>query len=116
MRLDRRAVAMLARALSRSRHAEGLGWPGALVDLERELVTVISDQSRPEVTISLDDGTGPADDTPMTYSQAAERLGCSVSTVRRMVDRGELAVFSVGRRPRIHPDTLDAYLKRRDRG
>lgn len=114
--LDRRAVAQLAQAMGRSRIAEGLAWSGVLTDLERQLVALISDHVSSTVTITVDTADTPPDDRPMTYREAADRLGVSYSTLRRLVDRGELPVVVVGRRPRIHAHDLDAYLEGNRRG
>lgn len=53
----------------------------------------------------------PRGDALLTYDQAAERMGCSTSTVRRLVRDGEL--LAVRPRPnivRIPQAALDAYL------
>ncbi|MDP9430758.1 MAG: excisionase family DNA-binding protein [Actinomycetota bacterium] len=53
----------------------------------------------------------PKGDPLVTYGQAADRMGCSASTVRRLVRDGEL--LAVRPRPnivRIPQSAIDAYL------
>jgi excisionase family DNA binding protein len=48
----------------------------------------------------------------VTLGAAAERLGCSQRTVRRMVSRGELHAYRVGQRMlRLDSDELDALAR-----
>jgi len=53
----------------------------------------------------------------LTLGQAADRLGCSVSTIKRRVQAGALPAFVDGRLVRVREDDLRAYvlehLKRR---
>lgn len=49
----------------------------------------------------------------LTLGQAAEYLGVDKRTVRRMVSRGDLALYKYGPRiARIRQDELDAVLRR----
>ena len=43
----------------------------------------------------------------------ARRLGISIKTVRRMIDRGELPVHRVGRLLRLSDADVDAYVQSR---
>jgi hypothetical protein len=52
-------------------------------------------------------------DRPLTTSQAAELLGMSREGVARLVDRGELPGFRVGRHRRIHRADLEAFTRAR---
>lgn len=48
----------------------------------------------------------------MTLAQAAERSACSVKTVRRAIDNGQLTAYRLGqgaKSDRIHPAELDAW-------
>lgn len=46
----------------------------------------------------------------LTYQAAADRLGVSTRTVRRLVERGALPVVDpTGSAPRIHVDDLEEY-------
>lgn len=48
----------------------------------------------------------------LTYKQAAEKLACSETTVKRMVASGALAKVTVGGRgARVAAETLDAYIR-----
>lgn len=48
----------------------------------------------------------------LTYDQAAEVLGVSPRTVRRMVDRGQLPVVNLSARcHRIDPDDIDRMIQ-----
>lgn len=57
---------------------------------------------------------------PLTLQEAADTLGCSPNTIRRLMDRGHLE-FSIAHRPLryvITPDALDAarpHLRKRGR-
>lgn len=44
----------------------------------------------------------------LTMKQAAERVGCSFSTIRRRISTGELPARRSGRLVRIDPADLDA--------
>lgn len=52
---------------------------------------------------------GPHDAGHLTPAQAADRIGCSRSMVYRLMGRGELAYFKVGRQYRIEAASVDAY-------
>lgn len=47
----------------------------------------------------------------LTYSEVAAVLACSVKTVRRRVESGELAVVHDGRLRRVRPSDLDRYVR-----
>jgi excisionase family DNA binding protein len=64
-----------------------------------------------EVTMSTKRRVFPKGDTLHTYASAAERMGCSASTCRRLVREGVLPV--VRPRPnivRLPESGIDAYL------
>jgi excisionase family DNA binding protein len=46
----------------------------------------------------------------LSTAEAAEELGVSEDTVRRMCERGELRAYRVGRAWKIRREDLDAYL------
>ena len=50
--------------------------------------------------------------TLVTPRSAANRLSCSVKTVRRLVDDGELEALKVRGGLRITDGSIDAYIKR----
>ncbi|AXQ62961.1 helix-turn-helix DNA binding protein [Gordonia phage Bibwit] len=47
------------------------------------------------------------------YRGAAEYLGVSYSTVRRLIARGDLHVVMIGNSPRLDLADLDAYIEQR---
>jgi len=47
----------------------------------------------------------------LTLKQAAERVQLSPWTMRRAIDRGELAGFRFGRRIRVSEEALDAWIR-----
>jgi excisionase family DNA binding protein len=49
----------------------------------------------------------------LTLEEAAERLGCSVKTVRRRVAAGELPTFRSGRLIRVRDEDLRRYVAQR---
>ena len=49
-------------------------------------------------------------DQLLTLQQVADRLQVSLSTIRRMVDRGDLPFVKVGRNIRVRPEDLEAYI------
>ena len=51
-------------------------------------------------------------DSLLSLQDAAERLNCSIKTVRRIVKRGELPANLVGRQIRIEPRDVEFYLIR----
>lgn len=60
-----------------------------------------------EVSQGADMPTGPL----LTLDEAAERLGVSRSTLKRLTAAGEIRTVRVGRRAvRFHADDLDAYI------
>jgi excisionase family DNA binding protein len=46
----------------------------------------------------------------LSLSDAAAVLGCSLKTLRRRIDEGELPVIRDGRLVRIHPEDLTRYV------
>ena len=52
----------------------------------------------------------------LTLQETAAALGCSVKTLRRRIDDGQIAVIRDGRIVRIHPDDLDRYVRSRRYG
>ena len=46
----------------------------------------------------------------VTYRQAEEITGLSRTTLRKLVDEGEITIRRVGRAVRINRATLDAYM------
>lgn len=42
--------------------------------------------------------------------EAAQRLGLSVSTVRRLVRDGELTAYRIGKQIRLRPEEVDAFV------
>lgn len=50
----------------------------------------------------------------LTVAQAAERLGCSEDTVRRLIHGGQLPAVNVSARlTRLFPEDVEAYLRSR---
>ncbi len=47
----------------------------------------------------------------VTYRQAEEIAGLSRTTLRKLVDEGEIKIKRVGRAVRINRASLDAYMK-----
>ena len=47
----------------------------------------------------------------LSLRDTAKILGCSLKTIRRRVDDGELATIRDGRLIRVHPDDLDRYIQ-----
>ncbi len=48
----------------------------------------------------------------VTYRQAEEIAGLSRTTLRKLVDEGEIKIRRVGRAVRINRESLDAYMNR----
>lgn len=48
----------------------------------------------------------------ISYGEAARRLGVSTKTVSRVVGRGEIQIFKVGRAARVSVGSLHEYLRR----
>ena len=46
----------------------------------------------------------------VTYRQAEEIAGLSRTTLRKLVDEGEIKIRRVGRAVRINRESLDAYM------
>lgn len=51
----------------------------------------------------------------LTMKDVAKTLAVSLRTVETLVGTGDLRVLWVGSQRRVHPDTLTAYLRSRDR-
>jgi excisionase family DNA binding protein len=47
----------------------------------------------------------------VTYRQAEEITGLSRTTLRKLVDEGEIQIRRVGRAVRINRESLDAYMR-----
>lgn len=47
----------------------------------------------------------------VTYRQAEEITGLSRTTLRKLVDEGEILIRRVGRAVRINRESLDAYMR-----
>jgi excisionase family DNA binding protein len=85
--------------------------------------------SRKRPTANLPDPDDGAKDAPMpiearsldlpgdllTYEDAGRLLGKSATTIRRMIDRGELEAITVGGHPRILRPIVYRYLERQQR-
>lgn len=50
-------------------------------------------------------------DQLLTLDQVAAKLQVSMSTVRRLLDRGELKAVRIGRSLRVRPADLAAYIE-----
>ena len=59
---------------------------------------------------------GPAGDRLLTTAEAAQRVGVKEATVRTWCTSGDLPAVKVGRKWRIRPGELDAFLDQRTRG
>lgn len=55
----------------------------------------------------------PALEKLLTETEASEILGCSVRTVRRRIEAGQLAVIRDGSLKRIQPEDLRNYIRNR---
>jgi len=51
-------------------------------------------------------------DRPMTRLEAAAMLGVSDETVDRLIRRGELSAYRIGRRVLVKRESVSAYLAR----
>lgn len=78
-------------------------------DLQRLLVQV--QESLEDVQRTLNDDTEP--DTLLTREEAADRLRISTRTLDDMADTGEIQPLRIRGRVLYHPDTLEAYVRRR---
>ena len=47
----------------------------------------------------------------LTMQDVAEILNCSLKTVKRRVDAGDLPAIRDGRMVRVHPEDLNRYIK-----
>ncbi len=52
----------------------------------------------------------------LTLQQVAELLQCSLKTVTRRIEAGDLPVIRDGRMVRVHPGDLERYIKIRREG
>ena len=55
----------------------------------------------------------PSFEPLMTLQDVADYLRCSLKTVKRRVDAGDLPVIRDGRMVRVHPRDLNRYVKLR---
>ena len=56
-------------------------------------------------------------DQLLTMPQAAERLQVSLSTLRRIIDKGELPIVKINsRNVRVRPEDLDTYIEAKIEG
>lgn len=51
----------------------------------------------------------------LTYAEAARELGCSISTVRRRINHGELPYYVDGGLRRVREEDLRRYIAERTR-
>jgi excisionase family DNA binding protein len=49
----------------------------------------------------------------LNLRDTSEVLGCSMKTLRRRIEAGELAVIRDGRIVRVHPEDLQRYIQQR---
>ena len=49
-----------------------------------------------------------------TVEEVAKRLKVNVRVVRRLIDKGELVAFKVGREYRIRASALESFVKQRE--
>jgi excisionase family DNA binding protein len=47
----------------------------------------------------------------LTYKEAEQLVGLSRTTLRKLVDEGEIQIRRVGRAVRINRESLDAYMR-----
>jgi excisionase family DNA binding protein len=62
-----------------------------------------------------DGGFRPAEPLAVDVKHAAAMLGICTKTVRREIDRGELAVVRIGKAVRIRVAEVHSYLKRKEK-
>ena len=55
----------------------------------------------------------PLPERLLSLSDTAEILGCSLKTIRRRIEAGELATIRDGRLVRVHPEDLNRYITNR---
>ena len=53
----------------------------------------------------------PVPEKLLTETEVSEILSCSVRTIRRRIEAGELAVIRDGRLKRIQPEDLRIYIR-----
>lgn len=53
-----------------------------------------------------------SDQQLLKLEEVCDRLKVSMSTVRRLIDRGELVAVRVGRNLRVRPADLEAYIEK----
>lgn len=71
-------------------------------------------EPKPTYTITVKPPAETDADAPpalIRLEEAARRLGVSMTTVRRLIDTGELTAVRVGRVYRIDPRDLDAFIE-----
>jgi excisionase family DNA binding protein len=89
--------------------------PRALPDTKPRQAAGLSDPAATHQQADADAPAAPAGPTPPTLlslDEAAAWLSVSKSTVKRLLDRGDLVAIRVGRRRKISADTLADYLRR----
>jgi excisionase family DNA binding protein len=104
--IDPPARVALVRALLEAR-SRADAWPAVLADLEVSLA--VRQQTSPNLTTTLvvDPAPSQPDEMrPLTPKEAAAALDKSLSTVRRMMDRGDLEVVTVGRRRHVRASSI----------
>jgi excisionase family DNA binding protein len=52
----------------------------------------------------------------LSLPEVADRLGCSIRTLRRRIATGELAIIRDGRLIRVRPEDLERYIQQRRYG
>lgn len=53
----------------------------------------------------------PLPERLLSLSDTAKILGCSLKTIRRRIEAGELVTIRDGRLVRVHPDDLNRYIQ-----
>jgi excisionase family DNA binding protein len=52
----------------------------------------------------------------LSLPEVADRLGCSIKTLRRRIATGDLAIIRDGRLIRVRPEDLERYIQQRRYG
>jgi excisionase family DNA binding protein len=114
--LSDEACLHLALAIRSHRNARRARWeavPAELVTLETALSSRLSrGQDSPSLAVpgAVVESSDVSPELVVTQAQAAQRLRCSLSTIKRRVKAGDLRVSRVGGLVRIRIQDLDAYL------
>jgi excisionase family DNA binding protein len=89
----------------------------ALVDsLGSDNLAELAERLMPFMGSPEEDGEALPVEVMLTCSQAAQRAGTDVETIRRAIRSGALCAGRAGRSPRIAPADLDAWLAGSERG